>query len=144
MGAPPCPRGRRGPGRRTGRGTGYVLPDDLDPAPAAEPGAALLPGLDPTAMGRRHRDWYLDPGHTGELFDRNGNIGPTIWWNGRIVGAWAQHPDGHVDHHFLTDPGRAARAAVDEEVARPTAFLGGTVVTPCYRTPLERRLAGRS
>ncbi|GAA2933681.1 winged helix DNA-binding domain-containing protein [Streptomyces thioluteus] len=125
-------------------GTGYVLPDDLGPVPAAEPGAVLLPGLDPTAMGWRHRDWYLDPEHTGQLFDRNGNIGPTIWWNGRIVGAWAQHPDGHINHHFLTDPGRAARAAVEEETARLTAFLGGTGVTPCYRTPLERRLAAGS
>ncbi|MBH1934206.1 AlkZ family DNA glycosylase [Streptomyces sp. AV19] len=125
-----------------GGGTGYVLPDDLGPVAAAEPGAVLLPGLDPTAMGWRRRDWYLDPEHTKELFDRNGNIGPTIWWNGRIVGAWAQHPDGHINHHLLTDPGSAARSAVTEEIDRLTAFLGGTGVTPCYRTPLERRLAG--
>ncbi|MER7986924.1 winged helix DNA-binding domain-containing protein [Streptomyces noursei] len=132
-------------------GTGYVLPDDLDDLVATtggndraddgEPAAALLPGLDPTAMGWRHRDWYLDPAHAKALFDRNGNIGPTIWWRGRIVGAWAQHPKGHLNHHLLTDPGAPARAAVREEVARLDAFLDGTRVTPCYRTPLERRLA---
>ncbi|MGW1072934.1 winged helix DNA-binding domain-containing protein [Streptomyces sp. NPDC002537] len=131
-------------------GTGHLLPEDLDgldalgnsvPASAAEPWAALLPGLDPTAMGWRHRDWYLDPGHTGALFDRNGNIGPTIWWNGRIIGAWAQREDGHISHHLLTDPGHHARSAVDTEIARLTRFLGTTRVTPCYRTPLERRLA---
>ncbi|QDQ09771.1 winged helix DNA-binding domain-containing protein [Streptomyces spectabilis] len=126
-------------------GTGHVLPDDVDPLPATAPEAALLPGLDPTAMGWRHRDWYLDPAHTPELFDRNGNIGPTVWWDGRVIGAWSQAPDGHVRHHLLTDPGREARAAVEEAVGRLTAFLDGTRVTPCYRTPLERRLSdGRS
>ncbi|WP_028813257.1 winged helix DNA-binding domain-containing protein [Streptomyces flavidovirens] len=124
-------------------GTGYLLPEDLDAEPPLEPAAALLPGLDPTAMGWRHRDWYLDPAHAKALFDRNGNIGPTTWWNGRIVGAWAQHPDGHINHHFLTDIGREARAAVDTEIERLTAFFDGTRVTPCYRTPLERRLATR-
>jgi hypothetical protein len=124
-------------------GTGHLLPDDLESDAAGEPGAALLPGLDPTPMGWRHRDWYLDPAHTPTLFDRNGNIGPTVWWNGRIIGAWAQHPDGHINHHLLTDPGRAARTAVAQEAERLTAFLGDTRITPCYRTPLERRLAAR-
>ncbi|MFE1769658.1 winged helix DNA-binding domain-containing protein [Streptomyces sp. NPDC059008] len=123
-------------------GTGYLLPEDLDAVPGLpEPGAALLPGLDPTAMGWRHRDWYLDPDHTKALFDRNGNIGPTIWWHGRIIGAWAQRPDGHINHHLLTDPGQEARTAVDDEITRLTTFLAGTRVTPCYRTPLERDLA---
>ncbi|GGU90080.1 hypothetical protein GCM10010211_65820 [Streptomyces albospinus] len=122
-------------------GTGYLLPEDLDTTPAdPEPAAALLPSLDPTPMGWRHRDWYLDPGHTNALFDRNGNIGPTIWWNGRIIGAWAQHPDGHINHHLLTDPGAEARAAVETQISRLTAFLDGTRITPCYRTPLERQL----
>ncbi|WP_342746385.1 DNA glycosylase AlkZ-like family protein [Streptomyces monashensis] len=48
-------------------GTGYLLPEDHDTTqtapPGPEPTAALLPGLDPTAMGRRHYDWYLDPDH---------------------------------------------------------------------------------
>ncbi|QES46681.1 hypothetical protein DEJ50_01255 [Streptomyces venezuelae] len=125
-------------------GTGYVLPEDLDPEPGPdpEPWAALLPGLDPTAMGWRNRDWYLDPEHTGALFDRNGNIGPTVWADGRIVGAWAQLPDGRITHHLLTDPGRAARTAIETETARLAEFLGPSRVTPCYRTPLERRLVG--
>ncbi|MEK2476624.1 winged helix DNA-binding domain-containing protein [Streptomyces noursei] len=123
-------------------GTGHLLPEDLELAPGIpEPGAALLPGLDPTAMGWRHRDWYLDPDHAKALFDRNGNIGPTIWWHGRIIGAWAQHADGHINHRLLTDPGRAARTAIDDEITRLTAFLDGARVTPCYRTPLERQLA---
>ncbi|MFJ9413820.1 winged helix DNA-binding domain-containing protein [Streptomyces sp. NPDC101227] len=124
-------------------GTGYLLPEHLDitTEDTPEPAAALLPGLDPTAMGWRHRDWYLDPDHTKALFDRNGNIGPTIWWNGRIVGAWAQQPQGHINHHLLTDPGSQARTAIADEIGRLTTFLTDTRVTPCYRTPLERRLS---
>ncbi|GAA1090670.1 winged helix DNA-binding domain-containing protein [Nocardiopsis composta] len=122
-------------------GAGHVLPEDLGPAPDPGPAAALLPSLDPTAMGWRHRGFYLDPGHTGALFDRNGNIGPTVWWNGRVIGAWAQLGDGRIAHRLLTDPGAEARAAVEAEAARLTAFLGDTRVTPCYRTPLERELA---
>ncbi|MFJ9615998.1 DNA glycosylase AlkZ-like family protein [Streptomyces noursei] len=127
-------------------GTGYLLPEDVDDRGSAtdvEPAAALLPGLDPTAMGWRHRDWYLDPAHKKALFDCNGNIGPTVWWEGRIIGAWAQRRDGCLAWEPLAArPDRTARAAVEAEIARLTAFLGTTRVTPCYRTPLERRLAG--
>ncbi|MCQ8771325.1 winged helix DNA-binding domain-containing protein [Streptomyces telluris] len=128
-------------------GTGYLLPEDNEPLGEGEgepePWVALLPGLDPTSMGWRHRDWYLDPAHTEALFDRNGNIGPTIWADGRIIGAWAQHPDGRINHHLLTDsaPGRHTRGLITTEIQRLTTFLNGTRVTPCYRTPLERRLA---
>lgn len=124
-------------------GTGYLLPEDNQPPTAVghEPWVALLPGLDPTPMGWRHRDFYLDPAHTPALFDRNGNIGPTIWADGRIIGAWAQHPDGHINHNLLTDPGHHTRNLVDNAVQRLASFLDGTRVTPCYRTPLERELA---
>ncbi|MGW3206037.1 DNA glycosylase AlkZ-like family protein [Streptomyces sp. NPDC001135] len=112
-------------------GTGYLLPEHLEELQELEavkategpdPAAALLPGLDPTPMGWRHRHWYLDPDHTKALFDRNGNIGPTIWWNGRIVGSRAQHADGHINHHLLTDPGSEARTAVEAEIHRTLAF----------------------
>jgi hypothetical protein len=56
---------------------------------------ALLPALDPTVMGWKERDWYLG-GHAGDLFDRNGNAGPTVLHNGKVVGGWAQRPDGEV------------------------------------------------
>ena len=73
----------------------WVLADDLDdtPADAAAPGGEppvnLLPALDPTVMGWRHRTWYLGP-HRAPLFDRNGNAGPTVWVGGEAVGAWSQ------------------------------------------------------
>ena len=67
--------------------------------------AALLPGLDPTTMGWFERDWYLGP-HRPEIFDSNGNGGPTAWWDGRIVGSWIQGPTGEVTVHLLDDVGR--------------------------------------
>ena len=65
------------------------------PANAVEPWAALLPALDATTMGWKQRDWYLAE-HGPLLFDRNGNASPTVWWDGRIVGGWAQATGGEI------------------------------------------------
>lgn len=46
-----------------------------------------LPALDPTTMGWQRRHFYLGD-QAEKNFDRNGNGGPTAWWNGRIVGGW--------------------------------------------------------
>ena len=46
-----------------GGGTGWLLSDDLEPVTEVGPWAALLPTLDPTTMGWKSRDWYLDPAH---------------------------------------------------------------------------------
>ncbi|MFF0591917.1 winged helix DNA-binding domain-containing protein [Streptomyces antibioticus] len=136
-------------------GTGYVLADDADPVTGPqEPWAALLPALDPTAMGWQGRDWYLDPDLRPALFDYSGNIGPTVWWNGRIVGGWAQRPDGEIVWRILTGAGtgtgagrasgigRDAEAAITAEAERLTAWLGTTRVTPRFRTPVEKELTG--
>ncbi|MFJ5093139.1 winged helix DNA-binding domain-containing protein [Streptomyces sp. NPDC088557] len=122
-------------------GTGFVLPDDLAPVPEGEPWAALLPTLDPTAMGWQGRDWYLAPELRPALYDRSGNIGPTVWWNGRIVGGWAQRPDGTVVHRLLTDVGAEAERAIGAEAERLTAWVGDVRVTPRFRAPLERELS---
>lgn len=121
-------------------GTGFVLPGDLDPVRSPAPAAALLPGLDPTVMGWAGRDWYLGA-HRAALFDRNGNAGPTVWWDGRVVGGWAQLPEGAVVVRVLEDVGRAAEAAIAEEAARLEKWLGEVRVTPRFRTPLEKELA---
>ncbi|MEV7126489.1 winged helix DNA-binding domain-containing protein [Streptomyces sp. NPDC093260] len=124
-------------------GTGYVVADDTEPVAAPrEPWAALLPALDPTAMGWQQRDWYLAPELRPALFDRSGNVGPTVWWNGRVVGGWAQRPDGEIVWRLL-DPegtGREVETAVAERARRLTELLGATRVTPRFRTPLEKEL----
>jgi hypothetical protein len=118
---------------------GWVLADDLDPAPAVEPWAALLPALDPTAMGWAGRDWYLGE-HRAALFDRSGNVGPTVWWDGRVVGGWAQRADGDIAVRLLQDAGADAVKAVEAAAERLHAWLGEVRVTPRFRTPLEREL----
>ncbi|MEU3353380.1 winged helix DNA-binding domain-containing protein [Streptomyces sp. NPDC037389] len=127
-------------GVRLDRGPGLALPDDLEHVEPTGDWAALLPGLDPTAMGWRERDWYLDPEHVPFLFDRAGNIGPTVWWNGRIVGGWAQRANGEIVWRALTDTGRDTAAAVEAEAGRLATWLGDVRVTPRFRTPLEREL----
>ncbi|WP_405778897.1 winged helix DNA-binding domain-containing protein [Streptomyces sp. NBC_00859] len=119
----------------------FVAPGDTAPEPATEPWAALLPGLDPSAMGWADRSFHLDPEHRPALFDRAGNIGPTVWWNGRIVGGWAQRANGDVVWRLLADPGRAATTAVEAEAARLAGWVGDTRITPRFRTPLERELS---
>jgi hypothetical protein len=119
--------------------TGYVLADDLEPAGACDPWVALLPALDTTVMGWKERGWYLGE-HRGALFDRNGNAGPTIWADGRVVGGWAQRRDGEIALRLLEDVGAQARAAIDAEAAAVTDWLGDVRFTPRFRTPLERAL----
>ena len=110
----------------------------FDEAPA--PVAALLPALDPTPMGWQSREWFL--GSCGPaLFDRTGNIGPTVWWEGRIVGGWAQRASGEVVYRLLEDIGSDATAAVAAEAAVLEGWLGPARVTPRFRTPLERELS---
>src|SRR5690242_16820690 len=104
-----------------------------------EPAAALLPALDPTPMGWTERSWYLGP-HAPALFDRSGNVGPTVWWDGHVVGGWAQRPDGAVVHRLLEDVGRDSERAIDEAAARVEAWIGPARVVPRFRTPLEKEL----
>ena len=122
--------------------TGVALADDLSFAAPAEapPVTALLPALDPTPMGWQAREWYLGP-HATTLFDRTGNIGPTVWWEGRVVGGWAQRPSGEVVYRLLEDIGADGAAAVSAEASALEAWLGPARVTPRFRTPLERELS---
>lgn len=126
-----------------GDGTGWLLPDDLDPEPDVEPWAALLPPLDPTTMGWRGRDWYLSAARAADLVDSAGNAGPTAWWNGRVVGGWRQDDAGVVELQGLEDVGREARAALEREAERVTAWCEGVRVMLTYPTPLARRLAAQ-
>jgi hypothetical protein len=116
---------------------GVALPDDLDPVAAPAPAAALLPGLDPTAMGWYRRDWYLGA-HRPQIFDRNGNAGATAWWDGRVVGGWSQTADGEVFVQLLEDVGAEATSALEVEAARLTTWLDGVRVAPRFPSPLSR------
>ncbi len=118
-----------------GEETGWVLPGDAEPEPSVEPWGALLPTLDPTVMGWKQRAFYLDAEHTPYLFDTNGNAGNTAWWDGRIVGAWAQDDDGGVRLLLREDVGAAGERALEAEAERLTGWLDGVRITNVYASP---------
>ena len=120
-------------------GTGYVLEADLDPVPLPPEWVALLPALDPTVMGWKERSWYLGD-HQERLFDRNGNAGPTVWADGRVVGGWAQRRDGTIAVELLEQVLPSVQGNITEAAERLQEWLAGTVITPRFRTPLEKRL----
>ena len=121
---------------------GYVLPGDLGPVDDADPWVALLPGLDPTVMGWKDRAWYVGD-HASDLFDRNGNAGPTVWANGRVVGAWGQTERGEVVVELFGRRDAATRKLVDVERERLRSWLGDVRIRTRFATPLGRELAGR-
>jgi hypothetical protein len=116
----------------TSCGPGYLLPDDVDDVPEPEPWAALLPVLDPTTMGWKQRDFYLDPADRPYLFDTNGNAGSTAWWCGQVVGCWVHDRDGRVVVVPRGDPGAEALVALQEEADRLTTWLEGDQVSTVY------------
>lgn len=128
---------------------GLMLADDPSPdrawdrSTASEPWVALLPPLDPTPMGWAERDWFLGE-HRSALFDRSGNIGPTVWCCGRVVGGWAQRrggdDDGVIVYRLFEDIGREMTAAVESAAERLATWYGAVRATPRFRTPLEREL----
>jgi hypothetical protein len=118
---------------------GVAMPDDLDPIRSPRPWVALLPALDTTVMGWQSRDWFLGD-HASRLFDRSGNAGPTVWWNGHVVGGWAQRADGEIVWQLFDDAGRDASRAIERRAEQLGAWLGDRRFTPRFRTPLEREL----
>jgi hypothetical protein len=123
--------------------TGLVLPNDLEPVPApTEPWVALLPALDPTVMGWSGpgRAWFLGD-HAAALFDRSGNAGPTVWYDGRVIGGWAQRKTGEIAYRLFEDPGSEARTLIEGAADRLQSWIGEVRVTPRFRTPLERELS---
>lgn len=121
-------------------GTGFVLPGDLETTTQPDPWVALLPGLDATTMGWANRDWYLG-GHGEVLFDTNGNAGPMVWVDGRIVGGWGQRPDGSVAYRLLEDVGSDTTIAIIDRAAAVETWLEGTRVIPRFPSPLGRELS---
>jgi hypothetical protein len=119
-------------------GGGYMLDEEDTPADPP-PWAAFLPGLDSTIMGWKERDWYLGP-HGSRLFDSNGNAGPTVWWQGRVVGGWGQRGNGEVAYRLLDDIGVDGARQVEHEARALQDWLGQTSVTPRFRTPLEKEM----
>lgn len=120
--------------------TGYVLAGDVDTTPAPEPWVAFLPALDTTTMAWKEREFYLGD-YEKLMFDTIGNAGPTIWVDGRIVGAWAQRPNAEVVHRLFEDVGRERLKAIEAEGARLWEWLGDARVFPRFPNPTFQELA---
>ena len=104
---------------------GWVVPGDDAAVGESDPWVAALPSLDPTTMGWKNRAWYL-PEAAADTFDRNGNAGPTLWVDGRVVGAWAQAADGRMLTHYTERVAAARRAELDERLAAFASAVGET------------------
>ena len=107
----------------------------------AKPWVAVLPGLDPTIMGWKQRAWYL-PDAATEVFDGVGNAGPSIWVDGRVVGAWAQARDGEIHTHYFERVAAARRRQVDERIEELKAWIGDTRFTVRFPGHIHARLLG--
>lgn len=119
--------------------TAFVLPGDDAPDPEIGEWAALLPVLDPTVMGWKERDFYLDPATVPGLFDANGNAGTTAWLDGRIVGCWVQRADAEVEVVPIEPLSKRDLARLEEEARRLTDFLDGVVISTVYKSSLMRQ-----
>ena len=120
--------------------TGYLLPGDAESDDDRDPGSwvALLPGLDPTPMGWKRRDWYLPADIATRVVDRNGNIGPTVWVDGRITGGWVQRKDGTIAHDADVPAGH--RGLFDAEVDRLRRFVGDSRFSVRFPAPNQKPL----
>lgn len=127
-------------------GPGIILigpdgdPDSTAAKELSQPTATLLPALDPTPMGWKHRDWFFGINRV-HVYDSAGNVGPTLWWNGEVIGSWAVGPSGDIRTTVIADRGSDASAAIQQAAAHLQDRLEGAVVTPAVRTPLERSLS---
>lgn len=123
---------------------GWVLPDDVAATAEPEPWVRLLPGLDPTPMGWKERDWFVQPDHHDRLFDRNGNIGPTIWADGRVVGGWVQRADGSIVFELLEPISNDLHDLLIEDIGRIEAALDGVAVRPRFPSRNQKPLLATS
>jgi hypothetical protein len=120
--------------------TGHVVQSDLDDIEEPEPWVAMLPGLDPTAMGWKERDWYLDEATASRVMDRNGNIGPTIWADGQVVGGWIQRPDGAIATEINRSISSRHRRLLEGETERLIDAIGETRFRPRFPAPNQADL----
>jgi DNA glycosylase AlkZ-like len=119
-------------------GPGWLAPDE-EPVAEPEPWVALLPSLDPTTMGWKQRQWYL-PDAAAEAFDSAGNAGPTIWLDGRIVGAWAQDRQGQIRLHYFERVPARRRREVEARAADLAAMIGDTRFSVRFPGAIQARI----
>lgn len=120
--------------------TGWMNAGDVGPVGDPGPWVALLPGLDPTTMGWKERDWYLAADVATHVFDRNGNAGPTIWVDGHIVGGWAQRSNGEIAFDLHRELTEDHQRMLEDATDRLIAFLGDARFSVRFPSPNQKPL----
>jgi hypothetical protein len=69
-----------------------------------------------------------------------GNAGPTIWVDGRVVGAWVQTPDGELRTRLFCEVGEEERTAIERRAAEVAEMIGGTRFTVRFPSPASAAL----
>lgn len=121
-------------------GSGWLSYKD-PPLGPVEPWVAVLPGLDPTIMGWKNRDWYL-PTTSREVFDSVGNGGPSLWVDGRVVGAWAQTKEGVIHTHYFERVAATRRREIDHRIAELKSWIGDTRFTVRFPGDIHAQMLG--
>src|SRR4029453_13658717 len=85
--------------------------------------------------------WYL-PTTSSEVFDRAGNGGPSLWVDGRVVGAWAQTKDGPIHPHFFGGGATARQRQIDKRINELKSWIGDTRFTVRFPGDIHARLLG--
>lgn len=118
----------------------WVSPGDIDDVPDPGPWVRLMPGLDPTTMGWKERDWQLNPALVPKLFDRFGNAGPIVMIDGICAGAWNQRDDGDIVYELTTSLDVERQRLLEAARADLTSLLDDVVVRPRFPSPLQKSL----
>jgi hypothetical protein len=74
------------------------------------------------------------------VFDRNGNAGPTVWVNGRVVGAGAQRAEGEIANQWCEPVSAAYERMASAEAERLRSVIGDARFRPRFPSPLSRAL----
>ena len=118
----------------------WVAADDDGETGELEPWVRLLPGLDPTSMGWKERDHYIEPAYVEPMFDRFGNIGPAIWADGQIVGGWAQRDDSSIVYELFMPLSKTHQRMLDEAIDQVHAVVDGVQVKPRFPAKMQKSL----
>jgi hypothetical protein len=77
-----------------------------------------------------------------EVFDSAGNGGPSLWVDGRVVGAWAQTKDGSIHTHYFERLAAARRREIDQRIDDMKTWIGNTRFTVRFPGDIHARLLG--
>ena len=118
----------------------WVAAGDVADTEQPDPWVRLLPGLDPTSMGWKERDWYIEADYLDPMFDRFGNIGPAVWADGRIVGGWAQRDDASVLVELFEPLSKMQQRLLDDAIEQMHSIVDGVCVKPRFPARMQKVL----